>query len=40
MGGEKSNENSIDAGSAFPIDDIDQFPGILIELELNLALFV
>src|SRR4029077_617223 len=40
MGGEKSNGNSVDAGSAFPVDDIDQFPGILIELELNLALFV
>jgi hypothetical protein len=30
----------VDARSAFPIDDIDQFPGILIELKLNLSLFV
>jgi len=37
---EKTNENSVDAGSAFPIDDVNEFPGILIELELNLALFV
>ena len=37
---EKTNENSVDAGSAFPIDDVNEFPGILIELELNLSLFV
>src|SRR4029077_1057935 len=30
----------VDAGSALPVDDIDQFPGILIELELNLPFFV
>ena len=30
----------VDPRSALPVDDIDQFPGILIELELNLALFV
>jgi len=30
----------IDAGSALPVDDVDQFPRILIELELNLALFI
>ena len=34
---EKTNENSVDAGGALPVDDVDQFPGILIELELNLS---
>ena len=37
---ERIQEKLVDAGSALPVDDVDQFPGILIELELNLPLFV
>src|SRR6516164_4061561 len=39
-GQEQIREKLVDTGSALPIDDIDQFPGILIELELNLPFFV
>src|SRR5580698_11648344 len=37
---QETGRELVDAGGALPVDDVDQFPRILIELELNLTLFV
>jgi hypothetical protein len=39
-GPERIREKLVDASSALPVDDVDQVPGILIELKLKLPLFV
>lgn len=35
-----SQAELVDAGSALPINDVNEFPGVLVELNLQLSFFV